>query len=70
MIKFTGGDGRAVYVNPNLVRYFGTTDDNIVVLFFTPDDILQVKETEEEVLQKLYGQQLNPFTRTGNYDKL
>jgi uncharacterized protein YlzI (FlbEa/FlbD family) len=70
LIKFTEVENRKnIYVNTNTITYiesgvFGTE------LNFINGTSVVVLETEDEVVSKLYGQQLNPFTRTGDYSAL
>lgn len=70
MIKFISAQGTSIYVNPNMITCFGQVGEYISIFFIGDNDYVQVKETEDEVLEKLYGQKLNSFTRTGNYGRL
>lgn len=69
MIKFTDVEGSSVYVNPNRITYVRIKDGR-TFMFFGADDILEVKEIEDEVVSKIYGTKFNTLTRTGNYDRL
>lgn len=70
MIAFTNSEtGKALYVNPDRINYIIPTQKGIVINFGDNTFVI-VGETEDEVIAKLYRQQLNPFTSTGNYEKL
>lgn len=69
MIKFTNLEtGKNVYINPDLVTAVYPHNDRTYILL-TGNEVV-VKELEDEVIARFYGQQLNRFTRTGDYSRL
>lgn len=69
MIKFTCFDGTSIYINRQNILFI-YLEENEVCFRFMDGSQIRVKEDEDEVVARLYGQQLNPFTRTGDYGRL
>lgn len=69
MIKFISLDGSIIYVNRDNVTFI-ELHKSVPYLHFTSGIKVGLKDNEDEVIAKLYGQQLNPFTRTGEYGRL
>jgi len=70
MIKFKTIEGRVVYVNRDKISYVEVSSDR-VYLHFGADSWVTLNETEDTVVEKLGGNNVNiALTRTGMYDRL
>lgn len=70
MIRFTNSNtNKSVYVNPALISAIYVVSGG-VSLYFDNNNYIHVNETEDEVVAKLYGAELDKYTRTGDYSRL
>jgi uncharacterized protein YlzI (FlbEa/FlbD family) len=68
LIKFTKTSGKNVYINPERLDSVDQRHDHIVL--GVNGEYFLIKENEDEVIEKLYGKQLNNLTRTGEYERI
>ena len=69
MIKFKAlrHDG-TVYINPNLITWVVPSHDHTTL--YAGANFFEVQELEDVVIAKLYGAELDKYTRTGDYSRL
>jgi hypothetical protein len=69
VIKFKSANhSGSIYVNPALVTWIVPNHDQ-TTLYFGPN-FIEVQELEDAVIAKLYGAELDKYTRTGDYSRL
>ena len=70
MIKLTNiNNNKTVYINPTLITAIYVLSD-YVSIFFDDGNYVHIKESEDEIIAKLYGAELDSYTRTGTFSRL
>jgi uncharacterized protein YlzI (FlbEa/FlbD family) len=70
MIRFTAvNSNKNVYINAKNITAIYTLADCITI-YFDKENCVSVKESEDEVVAKLYGAELDSYTRIGTFSRL
>ena len=69
MIKFTV-NAQPAYINPNLITYIRPGTITTQIFLGSDQHYVVVDQSEDEVVAKLYGAELDSYTRTGTFSRL